>query len=427
MNTLKLGMATMLALSCSASFATNGYFSHGYGTKSKGRGGVSLAISDDAMAGASNPALFADLNDRIDAGFDAFVPRRGAERTNGPLGQFNFNERSDRNLFIIPDFGMSKKLSQKLTVGVTVYGNGGLNTDYQEGDSTACVNNLPTTRGNPFCGQGSAGVNLEQLVIAPTLAYRLNENHAFGFSPLFVYQRFYAEGLQLFGTLGYSSDANRLTNEGTSTSNGRGYRVGYFGTFGTVQVGAAYSPRVDMNKFDEYAGLFAGQGDFDIPTNYGVGLSWRPTRKLMIAADVSKIKFSEVPAVGNSSRSAGPLCNCLGNEDGPGFGWRDVTVKKLGLEYQATRNLLLRAGYNKGDNPVTEENVTFNILAPGVVTKHYTLGATYRLSEATEISGHYMRAPTVRVRGESALPLPGLRESIDMEQESLSVSVGFNY
>ena len=110
-----------------------------------------------------------------------------------------------------------------------------------------------------------------------------------------------------------------------------------------------------------------------------------------------------------------------------GFGWRDVTVKKLGLEYQATRNLLLRAGYNKGDNPVTEENVTFNILAPGVVTKHYTLGATYRLSEATEISGHYMRAPTVRVRGESALPLPGLRESIDMEQESLSVSVGFNY
>lgn len=427
MNTLKLSLATLLALSCAASHATNGYFSHGYGTKSKGRGGVSLAISDDTMAGATNPALFADLNNRIDAGFDAFVPRRGAERTNGPLGQFNFNERSDRNLFIIPDFGMSKKLSQKLTVGVTVYGNGGLNTDYQEGDSTACVNNLPTTRGNPFCGQGSAGVNLEQLVIAPTLAYRLNENHAFGFSPLFVYQRFYAEGLQLFGTLGYSSDANRLTNEGTSTSNGRGYRVGYFGTFGSLQVGAAYSPRVDMNKFDEYAGLFAGQGDFDIPTNYGVGVSWRPTRKLMLAADVTKIKFSEVPAVGNSSRTAGPLCNCLGDENGPGFGWRDVTVKKLGLEYQATRNLLLRAGYNKGDNPVTEENVTFNILAPGVVTKHYTLGATYRLSEATEISGHYMRAPTVRVRGESALPLPGLRESIDMEQESLSVSVGFNY
>jgi long-chain fatty acid transport protein len=427
MKTLKITIATLLALSWSAAHATNGYFSHGYGTKAKGRGGVSLSISDDTMAGANNPALFADLNDRIDAGFEAFVPRRGAERSNGPLGQFNFNERSDRNLFIIPDFGVSKKLSKSLTLGLTVYGNGGLNTDYQEGDSTACVTNLPSGRGNPLCGQGPAGVNLEQLVIAPTLAYRLNENHAFGFSPLFVYQRFYAEGLQLFGSFGYSSDADRLTNEGTSTSNGRGYRMGYFGTFGSLQVGAAYSPRVDMNKFDEYAGLFAGQGDFDIPTNYGVGFSWRPTSKLMIGADVTKVKFSEVPAVGNSSRTATPGCNCLGNDDGPGFGWRDVTTKKFGIEYQATQKLLLRAGYNKGDNPVTEENVTFNILAPGVVTKHYTVGATYRLSDVAEISGHYMRAPTVRVRGASALPVPGPVESIDMEQESMSVTVGFSY
>lgn len=429
MNTFQYALGLVLLVTVTGAQATNGYFSHGYGTKAKGRGGVSLSISDDAMAGANNPALFADLGDRIDAGFEAFVPRRGAERTGGPLGQFNFNERSDRNLFIIPDFGVSKKLSQRLTLGLTIYGNGGLNTDYQEGDSAACASNLPNGRGNPFCGQGPAGVNLEQLVIAPTVAFRLNKNHAFGFSPLFVYQRFYAEGLQLFGNFGYSSDPNRLTNEGTSTSNGRGYRVGYFGTFGGLQIGAAYSPRVDMNKFDEYAGLFAGQGDFDIPTNYGVGVSWRPTSKWMVAADVTKVKFSEVPAVGNSSRTAAPNCNCLGNDDGPGFGWRDVVTKKFGLEYQATGNLTLRAGYNKGDNPVTERDVTFNILAPGVVTKHYTVGGTYKLSDVAEISGHYMRAPTVRVTGASALPIPGgnPRESIDMEQESLSVTVGFNY
>lgn len=416
--------ATLVAF---PALATNGYFSHGYGTKAKGRGGVAISIADDAMAGANNPALFADIGNRFDAGFDAFVPKRGAERTGGPLGQFDFKERSDRNLFIIPDFGFSKKISKNLTGGVTVYGNGGLNTDYQKGDSAACPTNLPSGRGNPLCGQGPAGVNLEQLVVAPSLAYRINSNHAVGVSPLFVFQRFYAQGLQLFGSFGYSADANRLTNQGTSGSQGRGYRLGYLGTFGPVNVGLSYSPKVDMSKFDEYAGLFAGQGDFDVPSNAGVGVSWKVSNKLRVGADVTKVKFSEVPAVGNSKDGAAPGCNCLGNTDGPGFGWSDVTTRKLGLEYQLTPKLTLRTGYNKGDNPVGPEDVTFNILAPGVVTKHYTAGFTYKLSESAELSGHFMKAPNVRVTGPSALPVPGPVETIDMGQESLSVSVGFTY
>jgi long-chain fatty acid transport protein len=33
--------------------ATNGYFSHGYGIKSKGMGGVGIALPQDAMAAAT--------------------------------------------------------------------------------------------------------------------------------------------------------------------------------------------------------------------------------------------------------------------------------------------------------------------------------------------------------------------------------------
>lgn len=422
------GLAGALLFAATAAQATNGYFSHGYGTKAKGRGGASLAIADDTMAGANNPALLADVGNRFDAGFDAFVPRRGAERTGGPLGQFDFSEKSDRNLFIIPDFGVSRKLSQRITAGVTIYGNGGLNTDYQRGNTATCPTSLLSGgRGNPLCGSGPAGVNLEQLVVAPTLAVRINDNHAIGVSPLFVYQRFYAQGLQLFGSFGYSSDSSKLTNNGTSGSQGRGYRVGYLGTFGPVNVGLSYSPRIDMSKFKEYSGLFAGGGDFDIPTNKGVGVSWKVTNSLRLAADVNKILFSEVASVGNSRDGATPGCNCLGTENGPGFGWSDVLVRKFGLEYAATQNLTLRAGYNKGNNPVGSEDVTFNILAPGVVTKHYTAGFTYKLSPSAELSAHYMRAPEVSVTGPSALPVPGPVEKIYMNQESLSMSLGFTY
>lgn len=35
-----------------------------------------------------------------------------------------------------------------------------------------------------------------------------------------------------------------------------------------------------------------------------------------------------------------------GDSDGPGFGWRDQTVYRVGVAYDATRDLTLRVGYN---------------------------------------------------------------------------------
>lgn len=414
--------------------ATNGYFSHGYGTKAKGRGGVSIAIADDSMAAANNPAGFANLGNRFDAGFDAFTPKRGGQRTGG----FDFNERSDRNLFVIPDLGFSYRATRDLTVGVTVYGNGGLNTDYQRGDTANCPTNPPSNTGNPFCGSGPAGVNLEQLVIAPTLAWKINDQHAVGISPLLTYQRFYAQGLQLFGQFGFSRDASKLTNNGTSTSQGIGYRLGYLGKFGGLRVGVSYSPKLDMSEFDEYAGLFAEQGDFDIPKNYGVGVAYQVTPQLLIGLDVTKVEYSGVASVGNPSGTANAFCAnptlsqgpCLGDSNGPGFGWGDVKTRKLGVEYAATDKLTVRAGFNKGDNPVKSDDVTFNILAPGVVQEHYTLGMSYQLTKWGEVSAHYMRAPSVSVSGNSAFAAfsPGTpRETIDMDQQSLSISFGVAY
>ncbi|MDX1670066.1 MAG: outer membrane protein transport protein, partial [Limnobacter sp.] len=301
-----------------------------------------------------------------------------------------------------------------------------------------CPTNPPSNTGNPFCGSGPAGVNLEQLVVAPTIAYRFTKDQAIGFSPLLTYQRFEAQGLQLFGQFGFSRDASKLTNNGTSSSRGLGYRLGYLGRFGDLRIGASYSPKLDMTEFDKYEGLFAEQGDFDIPENYGVGFAYQATPKLLIGIDVTKVEYSKVPSVGNPSGTAGAFCanpllsqgRCLGDDNGPGFGWNDVTTKKIGFEYAATEKLTVRAGYNKGDNPIEPQDVTFNILAPGVIEEHYTVGATYTLSETGEVSFHYMRAPSTSVSGNSAFAAFSAgtpRETIDMDQQSLSLSFGLSY
>ncbi len=51
--------------------ATNGYFSHGYGAKSQA--GVGIALPQDALAPATNPAGTAVVGDRLDLGIRRFA------------------------------------------------------------------------------------------------------------------------------------------------------------------------------------------------------------------------------------------------------------------------------------------------------------------------------------------------------------------
>ncbi len=69
-----------------SAYATNGYFSHGYGMKAKGMGGAATASSDDAFVGANNPAAAAFAGNRIDLGADLFSPIR--EATHGSAVPF---------------------------------------------------------------------------------------------------------------------------------------------------------------------------------------------------------------------------------------------------------------------------------------------------------------------------------------------------
>ena len=407
----------VLAGPMTAAMATNGYFSHGYGIKAKGMGGASVAMTDNAFAGANNPAAAAWAGNRVELGVDLFSPNRSMTRANSGGGFGDASVKSDKNLFAIPEIGFNRAVNDKLGVGVTVYGNGGMNTDYAGGQL-----NCGQGPANVLCGSGRLGVDLIQLIVAPTVAYKFNDSHSIGISPLLVHQRFKAEGLQAFAP--GSSAPSSLTNNGTDTSNGLGVRLGYLGKINDrFSVGASYSPKIGMSKFSKYSGLFAEQGDFDIPANYTLGLSFQATPDVTLAFDYQRIGYSGVKSIGNSSaQGTAPL----GAASGPGFGWSDINVVKLGVQWQATPKLVLRGGFNSGGNPVQSRDVTFNILAPGVVTRHYTAGATYALSGNTELSMSYMHAPSSAVSGTSALPFGGT-ETIRMSQRALGIQFGWKY
>lgn len=396
-----------------SAYATNGYFAHGYGMKAKGMAGASTASHDDAFFGANNPAAAAFAGNRFDLGADIFSPRREMSRSGGAV---TGSSDSDSNYFLVPEFGYNKIVNPNLALGVTVYGNGGMNTDYGAGGFN-CTPFGGGSSQNPLCGNGSLGVDLVQLIIAPTAAYKIAPNHSLGVSPLIGYQRFKAEGLQAFSMI--SSSSANLTNNGYDDAFGYGVRIGYMGKVApNVTIGAAYASKMDFEEFDKYRGLFAEQGDFDIPENFNLGVAWQATPSVKLALDYQRINYSDVKAINNPSTSGS-----LGNDNGPGFGWEDIDVWKLGMEYKYSSNLTLRAGYSHGDQPIQSRDVTFNILAPAVIKDHVTLGFTYTLASGNEVTMSYMHAFKNDVTGApntSYFPAGGT-EKIEMYQNSLGI------
>ena len=397
--------------------ATNGYLIHGIGTKTKGMAGAGIALPQDALIAGTNPAGLAFVGKRNDLGVAVFNPNRSYTVNGNPSGpppQFfglvPGTVDSDSEYFVVPNFGLNRELNANSRLGLAVYGQGGMNTDY------------PTAT---FYGTSPTGVNLSQLFIVPSWAMKDGSGtHAFGVSAIVAYQQFEIEGLQAFG--GFSTNPAALTNNGADDAIGYGARVGYMGRYGAFSFGLTYQTEISMEEFDDYAGLFAEQGGFDIPSNLGVGLAAGLTEKITAALDVQQIYYSDIGSVGN------PMANlfdptgagALGAANGAGFGWDDMTVVKLGFLFETDGDWTWRAGFSTGDQPIPPSEVMFNILAPGVVEEHITLGFTRALGNNRQLNFALMHAPSVTVSGPNPLD-PG--QTIDLEMDQWDIEIGFSW
>jgi long-chain fatty acid transport protein len=393
-----------------AAWATNGYFAHGYGVKAQGMGGVGIALPQDSLAAATNPAGMVMVGNRLDVGVTWFRPVRNATIVGNMLGSQGEYDGNDTQDFYIPEFGYNRMLNPNMAVGVSVYGNGGMNTDYKQV--------IPVLS----AGANRSGVDLVQLFIAPTFSMKLNPNHAVGVSLNLAYQQFAAKGLE--GFIGQSNSGGNLTGQGHDDSTGWGVRIGWTGQVSdSVTLGATYQSKTRMSKLDKYKGLFAEQGGFDIPANYGVGLAWKMNPKTTFAADLITYEYSDVKSVAN------PLVipANLGADNGAGFGWRDMTVLKLGVSYEYSKDLTLRAGFSSGRQPIPESQTFFNILAPGVIENHLTLGATWTLANKSELSIGYMHGFEKKVNGSGSTALLGTTDEVNlkMHQDSIGIAYGW--
>ena len=421
-------LATAIAgsvLATGAAHATNGYFKHGYGVKSMGMAGGGVAFANNsAMIIATNPAGIADVDNQFNAEISLFRPERGYEQT----GTSAASADSDSERFFIPGLAAAYSLTDKDTIGIAVYGNGGMNTDFSADDDTLVGGGTGTYSG------GAAGVNLEQMFIAPTYARSFMDGKlSLGVTPMIVRQKFRAKGLGAFGPSGFdrSTDGTSLTNNGHDISWGYGGKIGVtYKPMDMLTLGASYQSKMRMDEFDDYSGLFAEDGDFDIPSTWTVGLAADVTDAVTVTFDYQRINYTDVKAISNPSVEYLNQCptdstKCLGGSDGAGFGWDDINVYKLGVQWQATPKLQLRAGWNRGDNPIDSADVLFNTIAPGVVENHYTAGFSYAFDGGQhEVHGAFMYAPEVDVTGTNAF---NAGNDLKIRMKQYEATVGYTY
>lgn len=402
--------------------ATNGMNSEGFGPKDRGMGGAGVARATETQSIVNNPAAVTAVGNRQDIALGLFSPNdRGFSITGNnldpdgpgpfPAGPFlDQSQTSKNNLFAIPYYGYSKQLGNGAAWAFTVSALGGMNTDY--------ANNMGASLGIP----GRTGINLAQMFFGGTYGATLDNGVSWGVTASLDYQQFAAEGLQAFGAA--SSDPTKLTNNGTDTSTGFGLKVGLRGDLDNGgSWGASYRMKSDMSEFDDYAGLFADQGDLDIAPTLTLGVAMPIAEDTILAIDYHHIDYEAVGTVSNST-SLVLTGGQFGDTNGPGFGWNSISVIKVGVEMKTASDMTWRGGINVGESPLDDAEFSTAFLVPATVTTHLTVGFTKQLDANTELSGVFVHTLNEAASADFSPAFGGGTIEAEMEQNFLEVSYG---
>jgi long-chain fatty acid transport protein len=355
--------ATLAAVGLAApglTMATNGMIMEGYGPIAAGMGGASMAYDNGTAAMANNPAtlgLMAD-GDRTDLMIGFVGPD-----VKTPMGT------SEADAFYMPAIGYAKKQGN-LAYGVGIYGQGGMGTEYANGDMA----------------QVSVG-----RVIFP-VAYSVNDRLNVGGSVDFVWA-----GMDL-AVSAYGID---FKDDSDFTGEAKGYslaaKIGFtYKLDDALSVGGVYQTAGNLPDLKDGAYKVTG---FDMPPVLALGVAWQANDRLMVAADVKDVMWG-------SSMNTVSIYNSDNGMVAPfQQDWDDQIVLALGLSYKFDQALTGRIGYNHGKNPIPDQFVSY--LWPAIVENHYTAGFGYAFNKQSELNFGLSVAPEVSVTGTGPNPPMG--------------------
>lgn len=343
----------------SIAHATNGMNQIGYGVKSKGMGGVGVALPQDSIVVAMNPAGMVHVGDRFDLECDWVGQDADAELRYGATGQ---EEVTSHDPLWFPEAGVNWMWRHDMSVGLSIYSAGSMKVNYE----------------NHFSPLGTTNARFEytQLCISPSYAWQVTNIHALGIAVNFAIGWLDINGAENINT--NSVRPRYFTNQGWEHAEGVSIRLGWLGKITKdLKLGFSYQTKTWMSKFRDYQGFLSHRGEFDLPAQWLLGAAWTPVDDWVFSIDLLRIQWTDSDTLEYSMREPGQE----GGSGGPGFGWNDQNVVKIGVAWEATEHFTLRAGYNHGSQPIDHSETLRNALTQAVIEDHLTAGATWAWDE----------------------------------------------
>jgi len=368
-------------LMASISYATNGMNMISYGGQESGMAGASLGVSDNPMAMNNNPAGLTQIKDsELIVGISLLMPNLKHMDSVSPLGS---NDKNGENkVFPLPTLAYAKRIpNSKVVLGIGIFAQGGMGADFKD---------LKTAFGT----KDRTYTNVRYAKITPTIAYQFTDRLSggvalnVGYSDVemeFFPDTFFpgGDGIPPFAGMDLEDE----------------YAFGYGAKIGLmykisedVNIGLVYTTRSELNYDNgkmEFRGPAPIGGKYDAemegftwPASLGAGIGIRPTERLLLAADITWVNWSDaIETVKIKTDSKVPGMRVIPFK----MDWEDQVVVAIGSAYKSSDNLTLRIGYNYGKNPVPAK--TLSPLFPAIVEHHLTVGFGYKIGEKINLDG----------------------------------------
>jgi hypothetical protein len=245
---------------------------------------------------------------------------------------------------------------------------------------------------------------LQRYFVTPSISQRLGSFGAVSFSAIFAYQHFAA----IAGPTPAVSPVNDFTNlsspadlRSSDTSSGAGLRIDYNGNLGDdVSWQFGVQSRINMEAMNNYRGLYAETGTFDIPASANLGVGYSLTPDLRVDAGVERVMYSQVAPFTSPALPARFLA-LLSSSVSPEFAWQNLSVYSVGSTWRdplagswsvrvATREQPLPTSY------------LLEAALPAPSTYNYSLGYARAVGDRSSLHFSASYAPTDFILG---LPL----------------------
>ncbi|MEL0456875.1 outer membrane protein transport protein [Flavobacteriaceae bacterium SZ-1-7] len=417
-----------------SSLAQSGHIMQGVGSVNMSMGGAATAQPLDISGALQwNPATVSTFDGTIlnfDIGLFFSSPTLYStvpefDNSGQPTGNFfSGMTEDDRGISPMPALALVwGKEDSKHTFGFSAFGISGFGVTFPESMTNPI--NMPQSMG----GFGRIESDYMLLQIGLTYAYEISDKFSVGVQPTFNFA-----SLELMPNPTANPNGSGYPSTDKATATGIGAQIGLFYDSRTgFKAGASYKTTQSFQDF-EFNNVHLDNStasnsfNMDYPAIYSVGLGYSKS-DFDIALDYRLVDYENTDGFSTTGWTQTASVK--------GFGWENIDIISVGVQYKGVEKLPLRLGYTYSSNPINEDVAFFNIPATAIIKNAFQFGLTYEASERFSLNAMYHHGDSGgKTSGQILNPMfaqsyppygaiPGSNVSYDMTTDL--VMVGFKY